>query len=182
MGNAVAKTANSIQSQPLETNADEQAAMGDQQSYWSMAKQGYQELVNAIIRPPRCIYEIKQLGPTQFSFCGKEFKRSDFELINTRGLKLRCSIWEPIAEYRQNPVLPCIIYMHGNSSARLEAIPQLSLTLSLGAAMLAFDFAGSGLSDGDYVSLGAFEKEDLKVCHPSSILKCYIFFRFLLLI
>lgn len=53
--------------------------------------------------------------------------------------------------------------MHGNSSARVEAIPQLSLALSLGATLVAFDFAGSGLSGGEYVSLGYYERDDVKV-------------------
>ena len=52
--------------------------------------------------------------------------------------------------------------MHGNSSARLEGIPQLTTVLSIGATLLSFDFSGSGLSDGEYVSLGAYEKDDLK--------------------
>jgi len=52
--------------------------------------------------------------------------------------------------------------MHGNSSARLEAISQLSLVLALGATIITFDFTGSGLSEGDYVSLGYFEKDDLQ--------------------
>lgn len=51
--------------------------------------------------------------------------------------------------------------MHGNSSARVEVIPQLSYLLSLGVAVFAFDFAGSGKSEGDYVSLGYYEREDL---------------------
>lgn len=51
--------------------------------------------------------------------------------------------------------------MHGNSSARVEVIPQLSYLLSLGLAVFSFDFAGSGKSDGDYVSLGFYEREDL---------------------
>lgn len=50
----------------------------------------------------------------------------------------------------------------GNSSARLEGIPQLTTVLSLGATLLSFDFSGSGQSEGEYVSLGAFEKDDLK--------------------
>jgi len=54
-----------------------------------------------------------------------------------------------------------VIYMHGNSSARLEVLPHLSYLLSLGVGVFAFDFAGSGKSDGDYVSLGYFEREDL---------------------
>jgi len=51
--------------------------------------------------------------------------------------------------------------MHGNSSARVEVLPQLSYLLSLGVAVFAFYFAGSGQSDGEYVSLGFYEREDL---------------------
>jgi hypothetical protein len=142
---------------------DDEAKEPEQLSYWQMIKQGYQELVNAIIRPPRCKYETSQLGPKSFEYLGKSFHRIDFELNNPRGLKIVCSMWEPTPECRPNPVLPCVIYMHGNSSARLEALSQLSLVLSLGATMVSFDFAGSGRSEGDYVSLGAFEKDDLQV-------------------
>jgi alpha/beta superfamily hydrolase len=52
--------------------------------------------------------------------------------------------------------------MHGNSSARVEGLPELALCLSIGATMLSFDFAGSGQSEGEFVSLGFFEREDLK--------------------
>jgi len=132
-------------------------------SYWELIQQGYNELVNAIIRPPRCQYEMEQLGPPVFDFCGKTFQRIDFDLYNPRGLRISCSMWSPIESCRPNPILPCVIYMHGNSSARLEALSQLSLVLSLGATLLSFDFSGSGKSEGDWVSLGAFEKDDLKV-------------------
>ena len=54
-------------------------------SYWQMAKLGYQQLVNAIIRPPRCNYSIDNLGPKKFNLAGKHFERKDFELINLRG-------------------------------------------------------------------------------------------------
>ena len=143
---------------------DEALQTPEQKSYWSMMKQGYQELINAIIRPPRCEYSVGNLGPVNFQFCEKTFRRVDFELRNPRGLKIVCSLWEPTDECRPNPILPCVIYMHGNSSARLEGIPQLSMVLSLGATLLSFDFCGSGMSEGEYVSLGAFEKDDLMVC------------------
>jgi pimeloyl-ACP methyl ester carboxylesterase len=51
--------------------------------------------------------------------------------------------------------------MHGNSSARVEVLPQLSYLLSFGVAVFAFDFTGSGKSDGEFVSLGYYEREDL---------------------
>lgn len=63
-----------------------------------------------------------------------------------------------------------------NRSARVEALPQLSVCLSLGIAVVSFDFSGSGLSDGnaceatsayicsagDYVTLGAWERLDIQ--------------------
>mmetsp|Transcript_12602 Transcript_12602/g.21013 ORF Transcript_12602/g.21013 Transcript_12602/m.21013 type:complete len:546 (+) Transcript_12602:196-1833(+) len=128
-------------------------------SYIQMARMGYQELVNAIIRPPRADYKEETLGPPAFSFCGKRFTRTDFTLMTKRGLNLQCSHWEPVE--RTSDRIPVVIYMHGNSSARVEVLPQLSYLLSLGLAVFSFDFAGSGKSDGEYVSLGYYEREDL---------------------
>mmetsp|Transcript_16477 Transcript_16477/g.25631 ORF Transcript_16477/g.25631 Transcript_16477/m.25631 type:complete len:590 (+) Transcript_16477:71-1840(+) len=128
-------------------------------SYVQMAKSGYQELVNAIIRPPRCQYREEHLGPPAFSFLGKRFTRTDFTLCTQRGLNLQCSHWEPVE--RSSDRIPVVIYMHGNSSARVEVLPQLTCLLALGVAVFAFDFAGSGKSDGDHVTLGYYEREDL---------------------
>jgi hypothetical protein len=133
------------------------------QSYYSMLKEGYQSLVNAIIRPPRSQYDVAQLGPIQFPFCDKVFHRRDFELVNDRNLRICCSQWSPVDQDRPSNILPCVVYMHGNSSSRLEALGSLSLVLSIGATLLTFDFAGSGMSEGEYVSLGVFEKDDLQV-------------------
>lgn len=105
----------------------------------------------------------KDLGPALFEFGGKQYERLDFMLCNPRGLGIVCSHWQPIPSHRHAPILPCVIYMHGNSSSRLEALPQLSLVLSLGATLVTFDFTGSGQSDGDYVSLGFYERDDLQV-------------------
>ena len=57
---------------------------------------------------------------------------------------------------------PCIVYLHGNASARLEAVPNIALALSIGASLLGIDCAGSGHSDGEFVSLGFFERDDLR--------------------
>eukprot|EP00419_Tripos_fusus_P033614 CAMPEP_0172784580 /NCGR_PEP_ID=MMETSP1074-20121228/205013_1 /TAXON_ID=2916 /ORGANISM="Ceratium fusus, Strain PA161109" /LENGTH=344 /DNA_ID=CAMNT_0013621583 /DNA_START=557 /DNA_END=1592 /DNA_ORIENTATION=+ len=51
--------------------------------------------------------------------------------------------------------------MHGNSSCRLEAVDTLKPVLGQGLSLLAFDFAGCGHSDGDVITLGYLEKEDL---------------------
>ena len=56
---------------------------------------------------------------------------------------------------------PCLVYLHGNASCRLEALKQLSLALSLGASLVTLDTSGSGLSEGEYISLGHFEQSDV---------------------
>jgi len=248
---------------------------------YQMAKVGYQELCNAIIRPPRSKYKLEALGPEEFEFCGEQFVRKDFGVVNERGLLVECSIWKKapkegeeqeesiddlevsidedgsvhpreqrdegygqitlnvddwdenkekgqmylhVAEsiddesfnsslhdseyggleeidevvqddsrdehqqelptvknfrnqysettahtYYQGTVKtrkrrrdPVVIYLHGNSSGRIEVIPQLGHLLSLGVAVVAFDFSGSGKSEGEFVSLGFYEREDLQ--------------------
>ncbi|GMI18787.1 hypothetical protein TrLO_g13321 [Triparma laevis f. longispina] len=129
-------------------------------SYYTMAKQGYNELVKAIIRPPRASYDVESLGPPSFKFAGQHFVRTDFQLNTLRGLRLECSHWEPVMRVADQ--IPCVIYLHGNSSGRPEAVGCLSYLLSLGVSVFAFDFAGSGLSEGDHVSLGYYEREDLQ--------------------
>lgn len=241
-----------------------------QMGLYQMAKLGYQELCNAIIRPPRSDYPTEVLGPEEFILCGERFVRRDFGVVNERGLLLECSMWKkadeeggeirddddiasprlnevgdsdscgriflnvddwdeskergrmylqvpesfedvsseassamlkkdntkrsddecrdalerdpppggdrrryestsPPAVYRRGVTRikrcrrhPVVIYLHGNSSGRPEVIPQLGHLLSLGVAVVAFDFAGSGRSEGDFVSLGYFEQEDLQ--------------------
>jgi len=235
-----------------------------------MAKAGYQELVHAIIRPPRSQYPLEALGAEKFRFCGKNFERKDFGVVNERGLLIECSIWQrvpgeggdeeldaqedqeeeegdslwrqesestitpargkiqfipksfdssgdsfekgqflyvtipdsnetedtalstPSNQQQQQPNKndampphrssifspkskssaysnsrplerrPVVIYLHGNSSSRTEVIPQLGHFLALGLAVVAFDFCGSGRSEGDFVSLGYYEREDLQ--------------------
>eukprot|EP00571_Detonula_confervacea_P015627 CAMPEP_0172308426 /NCGR_PEP_ID=MMETSP1058-20130122/9015_1 /TAXON_ID=83371 /ORGANISM="Detonula confervacea, Strain CCMP 353" /LENGTH=774 /DNA_ID=CAMNT_0013020835 /DNA_START=134 /DNA_END=2455 /DNA_ORIENTATION=+ len=268
----------------------------EKMGFYQMAKLGYQELCNAIIRPPRSDYPLDALGPEEFVFCGEKFMRKDFGVVNERGLLVECSIWKKAHEeeeigtlggkyeceqqqkqnndsdgndenecgqitlnvddwdenkergqmylhvpdsfeeastassalndddkqldddddddsvdslirrassmlddddssddesvqdsagmmknlqhqhsestahtYYQGSVKtrkrrrdPVVIYMHGNSSSRTEVIPQLGHLLSLGVSVVAFDFAGSGKSEGEFVSLGFYEREDLQ--------------------
>ena len=47
----------------------------------TMARRGYEQLVNAVIRPPRATYTQSQLGPAEFSFLGQRFARDDVELL-----------------------------------------------------------------------------------------------------
>ncbi len=63
--------------------------------------------------------------------------------------------------YRPAAQLPCVVYLHGNSSCRLGCLENLEIVLLEGATMFAFDTAGCGRSEGEWVTLGWNEKDDL---------------------
>eukprot|EP00419_Tripos_fusus_P070538 CAMPEP_0172886854 /NCGR_PEP_ID=MMETSP1075-20121228/132223_1 /TAXON_ID=2916 /ORGANISM="Ceratium fusus, Strain PA161109" /LENGTH=443 /DNA_ID=CAMNT_0013740427 /DNA_START=1 /DNA_END=1332 /DNA_ORIENTATION=- len=123
---------------------------------------GYSELVNAVIRPPRAEYSLSELGPIALTWGRRHFVRSDFHIPGANGFRLACSWWQPIPADHITEQLPCVIYMHGNSSCRIEALDALQLALQMGISLLAFDFAGCGQSEGDNITLGYQEKEDLQ--------------------
>eukprot|EP00959_Pyramimonas_sp_CCMP1952_P128715 2691729-Pyramimonas_sp.AAC.1 len=50
--------------------------------------------------------------------------------------------------------LPCVIYCHGNSGNRTEALAVVKALLPLNFTVIAFDWGGCGLSGGDYITLG----------------------------
>lgn len=151
-----------------------------------MFREGYDELVKAIIRPPRAEYGIEELGPAQFDLAGVTFERDDFELQNSRALTLHCSMWRRQASPEGGA--PCVIYLHGNASCRAEALQAcmaaaarrrhtrathpptrpsrllqvISTVLATGASLFALDFAACGHSDGEYISLGWYERDDVQ--------------------
>ena len=126
-------------------------------------KISYETVWKAIIRPPRDSYTLNNLGPQKFKFQNHIYTRKDFTLLNNRGYLLHCSIIEPIKSNRPSEIMPIVIYLHANSSSRLEGILIKNYLLSNNINLLIFDFSGSGLSEGEYISLGYHEINDVKI-------------------
>ncbi|KAK4439505.1 hypothetical protein Salat_0285400 [Sesamum alatum] len=120
------------------------------------------QFINFVIRPPRADYNPDHyLWEKDFTLAGRKYKREDVELRNERGHTLRCSHYVP-SELPDDSPLPCVIYCHGNSGCRADANEAAVVLLPSNITVFTLDFSGSGLSDGDYVSLGWHEKNDLK--------------------
>ena len=86
---------------------------------------------------------------------------SHLTVPNKQGFNLECLHLEPV-ERTAGHIPPFVIYLHGNSSAgRVEVLLlYLPFLLSLvGVAVCSID--GSGKSDGEYVSLGYYERGTL---------------------
>ncbi|XP_057856452.2 uncharacterized protein LOC131065832 [Cryptomeria japonica] len=121
-----------------------------------------EQLVNFVIRPPRADYSpTHDLLEQEFSLKGRRFRRKDLEVINDHGNVLQCSHYmpDPMPEGRS---LPCVIYCHGNSGCRADANEAAVILLPSYITVFTLDFSGSGLSEGEYVTLGWREKDDLK--------------------
>jgi len=128
-------------------------------SFLKQFKGGYQDLWKAIIRPPRDEYTLSDLGPKEFRLQGKLYRRTDLKLKNKRGFTLECSFFEPVKRVAEQ--LPCVVYLHGNCSSRIEALPAVELLLPSNITLFCLDFSGCGLSEGEYISLGWFERDDV---------------------
>lgn len=121
-----------------------------------------------IIRPPRRRYGMKSLGPNHLQVIlpsdsskrlSRPLERQDLELRNARGEMLKCSHFmccEPIDRH------PCVVFCHGSSSCRVDAFQIMPFLFEHNLSVFCFDFAGSGLSGGEYVTLGHREEDDLR--------------------
>ena len=139
----------------------------DHSCYWNkLVQKGNVPLKNALLQPARHAYDVSDLGPKKFAFGGLTYNRDDVTLTNEKGLKIVSSHWVPADELNcpechDEGGRPCIVFLHGNSSSRVEAKSMLACGLSVGASVFAFDFSGSGMSEGEYVSLGHWEAHDV---------------------
>ena len=86
--------------------------------------------------------------------------REDSQLTNARGLRLEAACGT--ARLPEGGA-PCVVYLHGNASCRAEALQVISAVLATGASLFAFDFAGCGQSEGEYISLGWHEQDDVQL-------------------
>eukprot|EP00808_Paulinella_micropora_P008645 g53426.t1 len=141
-------------------------------SLWSQLGNlpNWTQICEQVIRPQRNLYSVEELGPKEFHLrladkagCPPRrgrFLRTDLTLTNPRGLRLQCSHFEPVdcAPVKR----PCIVYCHGNCGNRLTGIASVAaLVLPYRISFFCFDFAGCGLSEGETISLGHFEQQDL---------------------
>lgn len=130
-------------------------------SSWWRVRDVYDMLWKMVIRPPRDLYTEEELGPDKFRLGKKVFIRRDLELTSSRG-QLKCSHFLPAKGTSE--ARPCVVYLHGNCSSRLEAFDALPVLLPQDVSVFSMDLSGSGRSDGEYISLGYHEEQDLRTC------------------
>ena len=87
----------------------------------------------------------------------KEVTEQKLRVKNNRKNELLCSLFRNRNRHNQT----CIVYLHGLGSNRLEVLTLLKAAGDLPYDSCAFDFSGSGKSEGYYTSYGINESEDI---------------------
>jgi len=121
----------------------------------------YNTLWKIIIRPPRDVYALEELGPAKFVLGQRLYERRDMQLKSCRGYALECSHFVPSQD--PDAKRPCVVYLHGASCSRLGALHTLPVLLPRDLTVFCLDLSGSGRSEGEYISLGHHEEKDLLV-------------------
>ena len=124
-------------------------------------KISYDTLWKFIIRPPRDEYKESSLGSAYFKFNKKKYQRKDYDIMSTEGYIMKGSLIEPFKECRPSIEMPVVLYLHGNSSSRIEGLNIAGELLKRDINLFVIDFAGCGLSEGEYISLGYHESDDV---------------------
>ena len=125
-------------------------------------KISYETLWKSIIRPQRDVYEEEDLGPKLFRFNNIIYTRTDYEILDFQGNLLKLSFIEPDPDNRPTDIMPCVLYLHENCGSRVQGLNLKLYLLKRNINICAFDFAGSGQSEGKYISLGYHEKHQVK--------------------
>ena len=113
---------------------------------------------NLIIRPPRLEYDPTSLPEVQSIPNYGIIRRQPISFKNKRNLNLVGSFYAPNEKI---PEMSAIIYLHGNASNQTEGTFLVPIFIPAGCAVLCFDFSGCGMSEGEFISLGYYEKEDV---------------------
>ncbi len=120
-----------------------------------------------IIRPPKVKYHIEQIDEVLLKY--PFFRHSEME-VAYKGHKLVVSL----IEHPENPPEVTIIYLHGNSSCRVEMVTLLPVMVQMfwlskrrklyqKVGLASFDFYGCGNTDGRFITLGCEEAEQIRL-------------------
>ena len=127
-------------------------------------KYTYENCWKFIIRPPRDNYALSELNLDEIILDSKETCiREDYEIKSKRGFLMQCSFYRIDPKKRDPLIRPVVIYLHGNSSCRVEGKKMAIYLLNKGIDLFVFDFPGCGKSEGEYISLGYHEKDDVRI-------------------
>lgn len=116
--------------------------------------------VDVIIRPPRADYDPDEISHIFFNSKLPPIPCIPVTFLNRRKQKIVGSFYAS-GSFQTESIHRCIVYLHGNIGSQKEGRTIVPQYAPRGISVFCFDFSGSGLSDGEYVTLGYNESRDV---------------------
>jgi pimeloyl-ACP methyl ester carboxylesterase len=116
--------------------------------------------ISVLIRPPRAQYDLADLTSIPLAGDQPPIPRIPIAFKNRRNQMLIGSFYTS-RSFDTEPRHCCVVYLHGNIGSQKEGRFLVPYVAPRGISVYCFDFSGSGLSGGDFVSLGHFEHQDV---------------------
>ena len=121
----------------------------------------YKELSNVLLKPNKISYDPERdLFESESLVKGVPVLRHDFEILNDDKFNVVCHLLYPETVDKDPINLVCFLHTRGGNALEGKFLVNAMLP---NVAVLLFNFAGSGLSEGEYVSLGMNETRDFKL-------------------
>lgn len=126
-------------------------------------KKMYDSAWKLFVQPPKRRYNPSELSEDPTVILGS-LMYVPFSIRNGQDNNLKCHAFVPTqqGDY-QNMRTNFIVYAHAQGSNSLEGSFLLPICDKLGIGLCLFDFAGSGNSEGEFVTLGITEANDLNL-------------------
>lgn len=137
---------------------------------------GYSQLVNNLIKHPRYYYNDPKLKGF-FQVDGEMFIGEEFSVQYKPGVNLAMSVMTRLtpketdnpgstkgASYFPRPAgcRNVLLYLHTHQGARMEGTYLTDFVVNYECSLAVIDFAGAGVSQGDYTSFGWFESDQVQ--------------------
>lgn len=114
-----------------------------------------------LVCPFKLNYTPESLGPSIQMWGKTTYEKSDGRFTNSRGQAVLYSYYQP--QGIDNESSFTIVYLHSHGACRVEGYHLLRVCGIYGIGLCIFDFAGCGHSEGDFISMGIYEKDDTLV-------------------
>jgi alpha-beta hydrolase superfamily lysophospholipase len=111
-----------------------------------------------LVCPFKLNYSLESLGPPTQMWGKTTYDKIDGRFTNRRGLNLQYSFYQAQDVDPQNSFT--ILYLHSHGACRVEGYHLLRVCGIYGISLCLLDFAGCGHSEGEFISMGIYEKDD----------------------
>lgn len=111
-----------------------------------------------LVCPFKLNYGLESLGPPTQMWENTTYDKIDGSIKNSRGNSLEYSFYQARGISHEKSFT--VIYLHSHGACRVEGYHLLKVCGIYSVSVCLFDFAGCGHSEGEFISMGIYEKDD----------------------